>query len=199
VADALPNDVLAALEPVVDALTAVGARYRIGGSVASSALGVPRSTLDIDLACELGPSQITAFVARLIDHYYVDEDMIRDAVRRQSCCNLIHLETMLKVDLFVRRERAFEDAAFERCTRRALDDSSVARQFDVTTAEDIILHKLEWFRAGGGVSERQWRDVIGVMTVQRDHLDDAYLDHWASALGVADLLAQARREAIGDP
>jgi|SRR5688572_7853168 hypothetical protein len=196
-AEAPPNDVLAALEPVVDALEALGVRYRVGGSVASSALGVPRSTLDVDVACDLRLSQVAALVARLNNHYYVDEDMIRDAVRRQSCCNLIHLETMLKVDLFVRRDRPFEDAAFERSTRRALDTGSAARQFDLTTAEDIILHKLEWFRAGGGVSERQWRDVIGVLSIQRDELDDEYLDRWAAELGVADLLATARQAASG--
>ena len=72
-----------------------------------------------------------------------------DAVSRESSCNLIHLETMLKVDLFIRRSRPFEEAAFERSARRPLDPAPGAREFDLTTAEDIVLHKLEWFRAGG--------------------------------------------------
>ena len=137
-AEAPANDVLAALEPVVDVLDALGVRYRVGGSVASSALGVPRSTLDVDVACELQLPHVAPFAARLIDTYYLDEDMIRDAVRRQSCCNLIHLATMLKVDLFIRRDRPFEDAAFERTTRRPLDPAPGAREFDLTTPEDII-------------------------------------------------------------
>ncbi len=190
-AEALANDVLSALEPVVDALDALGVRYRVGGSVASSALGVPRSTLDVDVACELRLPHVGPFAARLIDTYYLDEDMIRDAIHRQSCCNLIHLATMLKVDLFVRRDRPFEDAAFERTTRRPLDPAPGAREFDLTTPEDIILHKLEWFRAGGEVSERQWRDAVGVLGIQRGEIDRAYLQQWADHLGLADLLSRA--------
>ena len=54
--------------------------------------------------------------------------------------------------------------------------------------EDVVLAKLEWFRLGGEVSERQWRDILGVLKTQRDSLDIAYLQHWAKALAVADLL-----------
>lgn len=194
-AEPASNDVVAALEPVVDALVALGVRYRVGGSVASSALGVPRSTLDVDVACELRLGHVPPLVARLIGTYYIDADMVSDAVRRESWCNLIHLATMLKVDLFIRRTRPFEEAAFERSVRRPLDPDPGAREFDLTTAEDIVLHKLEWFRAGGGVSERQWRDAVGVLAVQRDVIDHAYLDRWAEDLGVADLLAVARAEA----
>jgi hypothetical protein len=195
VAEPPSNDVLAAVEPVVDTFEALGVRYRIGGSVASSALGVPRSTLDVDVACELRLVHVVEVSTRLASTYYLDEDMIRDAIERQSYCNLIHLATMLKVDLFIRRDRPFEDAAFERLVRRTLDPSPNAREFDLTTPEDIVLHKLEWFRAGGGVSERQWRDAVGVLAVQRGELDWNYLNQWASELGIADLLLTAAAEA----
>ncbi len=194
-ADVPDNDVLAALEPVVDVLEKLGVRYRVGGSVASSALGVPRSTLDVDVACELRLADVAPFAAQLIDTYYLDEDMIRDAIRRQSCCNLIHLATMLKVDLFVRRDRPFEDVAFERTVRRPLDPAPGAREFDLTTAEDIVLHKLEWFRSGGEVSERQWRDAVGVLVIQRDEVDRGYLQRWAVDLAISDLLTRALAEA----
>ena len=189
------SDIVAALEPVVDALEALGVRYRVGGSVASSALGVPRSTLDVDVACELRQQHVGALVAALIADYYIDEDIIRDAISRESCFNVIHLATMLKVDLFVRRSRPFEDVAFERTVRRSLDVAMGAREFDLTTPEDIILHKLEWFRAGGRVSDRQWHDIVGVLAIQRGQLDREYLERWAEELGVADLLARALSDA----
>lgn len=137
----LRSQIVAALEPVVDAL---GVRYRVGGSVASSALGVPRSTLDVDVACELRQHHATGLVERLIDTYYIDEDMVRDAIKRESCFNVIHLATMLKVDLFVRRSRPFEDVSFERVVRRPLDGDVNAREFDLTSPEDIVLHKLTY-------------------------------------------------------
>ena len=185
------NDVVAALEPVVEALEELGVRYRVGGSVASSALGVPRSTLDVDVACEIGLAHVARFVARLSGRYYVDADMIADAIRRRASFNVIHLATMLKVDVFVRKGRAFDAQSFERVTRKPLDVAEGARSFDLTTAEDIILHKLEWYRLGNEISERQWLDLVGVMRVQSDALDVAYLRRWATEIGVFDLLERA--------
>jgi len=192
----MTNDIVAALEPVVDALTALGVRYQVGGSVASSALGVPRSTLDVDVVCELREEHVADFVARLVDAYYVDADMIRDAIGRRASFNVIHLATMLKVDVFVRKGRPFDRKSFERGVRRPLDDSPGARLFDVTSAEDIVLHKLEWFRLGDGVSERQWTDVVGVIAVQREELDLAYLRRWAAELGIEDLLQRALADGV---
>lgn len=187
----MANDILAALEPVVDALVGLGVRYRVGGSVASSALGVPRSTLDVDIACELALEHVSRFVSLLANGYYIDADMIADAIRRRASFNLIHLRTMLKVDIFVRKGRAFEEQSFERVVQKPLDDADGARLFDITTAEDIILHKLEWFRLGEEVSERQWKDVVGVIAVQGSVLDLGHLRRWARVLGVDELLERA--------
>ncbi|CAN5924798.1 hypothetical protein BH11MYX4_BH11MYX4_53830 [soil metagenome] len=185
------NDVVEALEPVVEALEQLGVRYRVGGSVASSALGVPRSTLDVDIACELALAHVARFVAALSERYYIDADMISDAIRRRSSFNLVHLATMLKVDVFVRKDRAFDRQSFERVTRKPLDVAPGARSFDLTTAEDIILHKLEWYRLGEEISERQWLDLVGVLKVQAEAIDLAYVRHWATVIDVADLVERA--------
>jgi hypothetical protein len=185
------NDVVEALLPVVEALEELGVRYRVGGSVASSALGVPRSTLDVDIACELGLAHVARFAARLRERYYVDADMISDAIRRRATFNLVHLATMLKVDVFIRKSRAFDVQSFERVVRKPLDVAEGARSFDVTTAEDIILYKLEWYRLGNEISERQWLDLVGVLKVQASAIDVAYLRQWARELRVEDLLERA--------
>ncbi len=190
-AESVTSEVVAALTPVVAAFDALGVPYRVGGSVASSAYGVPRSTLDVDVACDLRLVHVTPLVAALADAYYIDDAMLRDAVRRRACCNLIHLATMLKVDLFVCQDRAFERTAFTRGERRALDPAPGARVFDLTSAEDVVLHKLEWFVAGGSVSERQWLDLVGVLRVQRATIDVPYMRHWAAVLGVEALFERA--------
>ena len=171
------DDLRAALAPVADAFEGLGVDYRIRGSVASSALGVGRSTFDIDLVADLPRQHVDAFVARLGEAYYADGDMIRDAVLRRSSFNVIHLATMMKLDIFILEHRSFDLAAFERVTRSPLGDED--RIFPLTTAEDIILHKLEWFRLGDGVSERQWHDILGVFRVQAGALDRDYLERWA--------------------
>lgn len=191
----MSGDIIAAVSPVVAAFEALGVSYRIGGSVASSALGVPRSTLDVDLVCDLRLGQVEAFVAALARDYYADGDMAKDAIRSESSFNLVHLATMLKVDVFVRKSTPWDIEAFARKIRRPLDVSADGPEFDLTTAEDIVLHKLVWHRLGGGMSERQWRDVVGVIAVQAQALDRAYLVRWAASLGLAEALERAFAQA----
>ena len=192
------SDLEAALVPVVDVLEGLGVTYRIGGSVASATLGVPRSTLDVDLVCNLGSAQVRAFVAALEDAYYVEAAAVRAAIGRGGSFNLIHLGTMMKVDVFLVRDGEFDRVSFERHVERALSDEPGARSFSFRSPEDVVLRKLEWYRAGGEVSERQWADTIGVLNVQGDALDYAYLQRWAERLGVADLLNRASTEAASD-
>lgn len=190
----MKSDIVEAVEPVVDALVSLGVDYRIGGSVASSALGVPRTTLDVDLVCRLRPRDVASFVVVLEGAYYVDGDMIRDAIRREASFNVIHLATMIKVDVFIAKSRPWDQVAFARHMQKPLDVEAGARAFELTTAEDIVLHKLEWYRLGGEISERQWGDVLGVLSVQGGSLDLDYLRKWASNLGLAALLERALQE-----
>lgn len=183
-----------ALQRVADALRRLGVDYYIGGSIASVVHGIPRSTVDIDLVAEIRMEHARPLAQALGDDFYADEQMIWDAVTRGGSFNLIHLPTMYKVDIFVAGNRPFDRSARSRTAEHCPvpDDP---RRFPIASAEDVILSKLEWYRAGGETSERQWGDVIGVMKIQADNLDWDYLQRWAPELEVADLLDRARREA----
>jgi hypothetical protein len=178
---------------VARALEACGVSYLVGGSLASALSGEPRSTLDVDLVVALAESEIDRFISALGDEFYADADALRQAVRERSCANLIHLGTSTKVDLFILGGSPLDETQMNRRQRvRVRTDPD--RYLDVYTAEDILLQKLRWYRMGGEVSDRQWRDVLGIVLVQGSALDEAYLREGATTLGLADLLERALRE-----
>ena len=188
-----PSDVVEALAPLVAVLDALDATYYVGGSIASALHGVPRTSVDVDLVVALRDDHVSSLVRALERDYYLDEARIRDAVQRRRFFNVIHLATMLKVDIFVAKERPFDAEALRRASPQEVSVGS-GDAFRVASAEDILLAKLEWYRAGGETSERQWTDVLGLLRVQEDRLDRAYARHWASVLGVLDLLERAEEE-----
>jgi hypothetical protein len=179
---------------VADALEALGVPYLIGGSLACAVHGVPRATMDAGLVADLRLEHADPLTRALGGAFYVDAESIREAVLHQRSFNVIHLETMFKVDVFVRKKRAFDDSQFARRTAQivATDPERVAF---VGSAEDTLLAKLEWYRIGGETSERQWRDVLGIVQVQADRLDVDYLRQWGKPLGVVDLVERALNEA----
>jgi hypothetical protein len=186
-------DLLAALAPVLRVLARLGVRHFVGGSIASSAHGVARASVDADVVAELAAAHVEPFVAALRESYYVPEERIRDAVARKASFNLIHLDTMLKVDVFVSKDRPFDRRAFERSRSAAIEGASGAT-LPVSSAEDTVLAKLEWYRRGGEVSERQWTDVLGVLQAGTGDLDLPYLRRGSAELGVDDLLTRALDE-----
>ena len=175
---------------VVDAFNRLEIPYLIGGSLASAVHGIVRATMDADLVADIQPKQVPPLVALLEGEFYTDADMIQDAILHSSSFNLIHLETMFKVDVFILKQRAFDINQMERRISQPLGDA-LDEQAYFSTAEDLILAKLEWFRAGGETSDRQWRDILGVLDIQSDRLDFKYLQKWAKELGVQDLLQKA--------
>lgn len=167
--------------------------YLVGGSMASALYGVARSTLDADIVADIRQDQVSDLVAALGDDFYADDQMICGAIEHRGIFNLIHLETMFKVDVFIRRERPFDRIQFQRRVELSFATAPEQKAF-MSTAEDIILAKLEWYRLGNEISDRQWRDILGVMKVQSGRLDLEYLHKWAQELNVADLLRRALKE-----
>lgn len=188
----------AALKPVIEAFESLSVSYYLGGSVASSFYGVPRTTLDVDLVADLEAGHALPLIARLGDQYYASQEAIFDAIARKSCFNVIHLPSMFKVDVFVAKPGLYDRQALARRRSGAVSLGGVAEDFMIASPEDIILSKLQRFRLGRQVSERQWQDVLGVLRVQGPRLDEAYLEHWACELGIGDLLARAR-QAVPSP
>jgi len=188
------SDLVAALRPVADAFDALGVAYFLAGSLASSAHGVARASLDADVVAALTVEHVDPLVDRLHSEYYLPVDRLKRAVTMRSSCNFIHLATMFKIDVFVSKDRAFDREAAARARLQAIDDSADARRFPIASAEDTVLAKLEWFRMGGETSDRQWWDVVGVLKVSRE-ADEAYMRRWALSLGVSDLLDRALADA----
>lgn len=189
-----PSEVFAVTRRVVAAFDAAGIRYFLGGSVASALYGEARSTRDVDFVAAMLPSHVEPFVAALGTDFYADANAIQTAVATRRSFNLIHLDTMVKADIFVFKAEPFGRSQFARRVGKQLspDDST---SIYVASPEDTVLAKLQWYRDGGGVSDRQWNDVLGVLKVQGPTLDRGYLVEWARELGVTDLLRRALNDA----
>jgi hypothetical protein len=152
-----------------------------------------RTTRDVDIVAKLEPHHVSPLIYALGQDFYVDEIMIGQAIERSTSFNLIHLPTMFKVDIFIPKGRAFDEQQLSRRVERVIDQNTGCKAY-FASAEDTILAKLEWYRMGGEASERQWRDIQGVLQLQQGKLDVAYLRQWAAALCVGDLLEKALHE-----
>jgi hypothetical protein len=175
-------------------LEELGIPYLVGGSVASSLLGEPRATLDLDLVVDVQTSQIESLVDTLFKEFYISIDAVRDAVERQASFNAIHLETTEKADFFILGNDGFSREKLRRRQLYTLSDQGDSSIY-IYSAEDIILQKLRWYRMGMGTSDRQWRDTLGVLKVQASRLDFEYLRHWGNNLELDDLLERALLQA----
>ena len=181
------------VERVAALLDDLGIPYALGGSLASSFIGEPRSTVDVDIAIDLDPATANRLLDRVATDFYVPLSAARAAISAHSSFNAVDVEHGLKVDLFVLGEGTLDRRQVER--RVFVTVPGVERAIAVTSPEDQVLRKLDWYRLGGGVSDRQWRDVLGILRVCRDVLDFTDLTAAAESLGLGALLAEARTAA----
>ncbi len=183
------NPLANAISKLASALERVGIPYAIGGSVASSVRGIVRATLDVDVVARIGVGQTDALAAALGPDWYADADQMRASIAAGRAFNIIYLPFTQKVDVFPATEE-FHRSQLERATKVAIPFLGDSAEYPVASAEDILLAKLQWYRMGGEVSERQWSDIAGILAVAVD-LDATYLRTWAPRLGVEDLLDRA--------
>jgi len=181
-----------ALSELVSALDRLKIRYAVGGSLASSAHGAMRATFDADLIASIGPYQLGPLCAALGKGWYADEEMMRRALRAGRAFNLIHIGSAIKADVFP-ATNDFHQIQLERAQTTLLQPP-ISMECVVTTAEDILLAKLHWYAEGGQSSERQWNDIVGLISI-RNSMDWDYIGGWASRLGVSELLEKARQDA----
>jgi hypothetical protein len=183
------------LGSVISVLEGLKIPYFLSGSVASSAMGLPRATLDIDIVADIPAVQAPRLADAFGGAFYVDRDQIAAAIERRSSFNIIHSGTAHKVDIFILKDRDYDREALGRRRQVLLFEGEDSLRCSLASPEDIILSKLEWYKDGGRVSERQWLDVQGVMKVQGRRLDKAYLRKWGLTLSISELLDIALSEA----
>ena len=165
----LHHDVIEALSPLVEAFDRLGITYYIGGSVSSSLHGLARQSQDVDVIADIRPAQVHTLFQALQSDYYVDEQAWQAAIRHGHLYNVIHLNTMLKLDLIPLKQRAFTSEEARRAQPHLLEAGT--RPVRIASAEDAIVTKLEWFEMGGRSSARQWKDILGIMGRQGASLD----------------------------
>ncbi|MEI6778666.1 MAG: hypothetical protein WCK70_17335 [Chloroflexales bacterium] len=183
-----------AITPVIDVLEERDLAYYIGGSVASITYGIPRATMDVDIAVQMTRRDVSLFVQRLTPYYYLDAESIRSAISNHSSFNLIPMHGAVKIDVFVPPLTLFTKSVFARVAYLPIAPDA-PRPYCLPTAEDIILLKLHWYVLGNRVSNHQRTDVIGVLQTQAGQLDLRYLRQWATILNLADVFADVYADA----
>lgn len=176
-------DPIATLLRLSQVLDALGVSYCVSGSLASSYYGIPRATNDVDVVAGLG------------DAFMIDAQAVHAAIVGERSFNVIEYATLDKVDVFIVGDNPWSQMELQRRQQVVLSEDSGASSTFFASPEDVILSKLAWYRRGGEVSDRQWLDLLSVMTVQSGAIDREYLQQWATVLGVQDLLARAIVEA----
>ncbi|HYY56298.1 MAG TPA: nucleotidyl transferase AbiEii/AbiGii toxin family protein [Pyrinomonadaceae bacterium] len=162
-----------------------GIDYMLTGSMAMNYYAQPRMTRDIDLVVALDSKGVEIITELFSPDYYVAREAIINALARESVFNLIHQETVIKVDCIVRKSSDYRRLEFERRRAVKVQDFTVW----VTSKEDLIISKLDWARDSR--SALQLRDVRNLLATG---YDDDYLEKWTRELGLYDLWQECLHE-----
>ena len=162
-------------------LEEAGVAFMLTGSMAMNYYATPRMTRDIDLVVALELVSVAILESLFVPDYYLSVEAARQAVRQASMFNLIHQESVIKVDFIVRKQSPYRQQEFVRRQRVRVGDFATW----IVSKEDLVLSKLVW--AAPSHSELQLRDVRSLLATG---VDRAYLDQWADELGVRELLAE---------
>jgi len=180
------TDELEIVKLVAVRLDAAGIRYMVTGSLAMNFYAQPRLTRDVDVVVELDVPHVDRIVKLFADDFVCEAEAVSEAVRRRGMFNIIHYESVVKIDFIVRKDSPYRVAEMRRRRAVDLDGATVW----VVAAEDLILSKLHW--AKDSRSELQLTDVRNLIG-SVDGLDWSYLDQWAADLSVSQLLAEVRQ------
>ncbi len=177
---------------VAEILESLGISYLIGGSVASGIWGEMRYTQDIDLVADLKTSQIELLINAFSPRFYISEIAIKEAIALGRSFNLIDNQTGWKIDIFILTQEPFKQSKFLRRKKITVDE--MGRTLNFSSPEDTILQKLLWYGMTQNKSDKQWRDILGILKLQQSELDFVYLEEWANILQLSKELEQALRE-----
>ena len=190
-----PIDLLTVMFPARQAFDEQNLFWYLGGSIASSLHGMQQMAQDIDLVADLRPQNLSSLLPRLKQQYVFDDGAFQEAVALHTACSLIHLDTLMKVDLIMAKQDAFDTALRPRITSYSLDEQSPSLR--LASAVEMILVKLHRYsqnllsRTDGMMDDAEWNDIVGMFKIQEPILERDFLEEWARTLKITEVLRQA--------
>ncbi len=183
------HDLQGAMLPVIEVFECLGIRYYLSGSIACSVYGLPRGAQDIDFLADIQLEHVRPLIDHLQAAYTMNEQALRDAFAQRSAFSLLHLSSLVKVDVMLPRGTPFDSLVWQRLRQLSLIEGY--QPIWIASPEDVVLMGLEWYRECGATADDQWNDLLGVVKVQAPTLDLTYLRHVAPTLNVSGLSEQA--------
>jgi len=154
---------------------------------------------DIDLVVDLDEQMLPSLFAALGQHYLFNEGEARKAVRALTSFPLIHLDTLMKVDVVLPKPEAFD--TFMRQLIRCFTLDERYPPIPLASAAEMLLFKVQRYqrderlRTDGMQDDAEWNDILGMLKVQGPDLDLALLAEWAGKLDVRETWQRALADA----